>query len=209
MLSDCDEVQPSHPSHQDQIAEYRLKRAKAAARDGSAFADREVVAPDDAGAQIPAAANNAARADARGDGPFAAGPVPRGNDAAAPAASAAEAPAPAVEQEEEAFHGGAPKPLDAQQKRVVELSKSSCNLYICGGAGSGKSFTLTQAVLHGEGINAVMGPHHSSTKAITRKCKEELPQAVFAQQRFMTVNRGAGVHLNEAWDAESILAWYS
>ena len=45
MLSDCDEVQPSHPSHQDQIAEYRLKRAKAAARDGSAIADRDVVAP--------------------------------------------------------------------------------------------------------------------------------------------------------------------
>ena len=40
---------------------------------------------------------------------------------------------------------------------MVELSASGANLYICGGAGSGKSFTLTQAILYGDGTNAVMG----------------------------------------------------
>lgn len=170
VLSSDEDVKPSHPSQDEQLAEYRrVKRAKHdtnGATDASASAADASASAAGSGVQAPPAITGFAWPAA--PVPAAAVPAPvvgaMGAAAAAAAGGAAGAPAavpnggpaaPANTADQAAADGR--KALDEQQQKVVELSASGANLYICGGAGSGKSFTLTQAILYGDGTNAVMG----------------------------------------------------
>ena len=127
------------------------------------------------------------------------------NAGSEPVQAHAAAPAVADEADDRAPAVADELRLNSQQRAAVALGRGDQNIMICGGGGVGKSETVTSSIGDSKKINAVMGPHHSSLNIITRKCKQTLSPTTFAGQRFMTVNKGTGVHVGDEWDAREII----
>ena len=99
--------------------------------------------------------------------------------------------------------------VDSQQAKAIEAATAGLNVLLVGGAGSGKTFVCGKVVeqLPADKTGAILGSNWQSLKVVHEKLEKALGDVKrMAKLRFMTVNKGAGVNRDDAWDVGSIEA---